>query len=248
MPGDGERPPGGGAAFEQWLEGWARLAAAQAAAAEALAADPEEAEADRLWRAVEAQFAQWRAAARAVGARAHGPEAAETLARFLDPGAWLLAGCDELDPTLTRLVAGPAPSDLGDFGRAALVAAPEWPALRRAAAGRRTVIARAWREVFARLSAEQTADPALAWPVAERRWRAEAEAALEALLRSDAFVAAQRRLVSAALALRAAETRLVEAFCEARALPTRREIDDLHRTVTDLRRELRALKRDLGRE
>jgi hypothetical protein len=246
--GDGGGDGGGGnAPFDRWFEGWARLAAAQAAAAEALAADPEEAEADRLWRAVEAQFAAWRETARAAAARAESPEAVETLARFLDPGSWLCAGCDGLDPALTRLIAGPSLTDTADFGRAALPASPEWAALRRAAAARRAVVARAWRAAFRDLAADQAADPALALPAAEARWRAAAETALEALVRSDAFLAAQRRVVTAAVALREAETRLVEAFCEARALPTRREIDDLHRTVAELRRELRALKRDQGR-
>jgi hypothetical protein len=76
------------------------------------------------------------------------------------------------------------------------------------------------------------------------RWEVIAGGALDALHADPAFLASLRDLVMAAVALREAEARLVEAFCTAHGLPTRREVDDLHRTVTALRRDLRALRRD----
>jgi hypothetical protein len=224
-----------------WFEGWERLAAAQRAAAEALAED--EADADALWRAAEQQFALWRAQARRAAAAAGSRAGFETLARFLDPGQWLFAGTEALDPALRRLIDGPPPGDLADFGRAALSATPEWRGLRRAAAAHRRLVAGAWRRVFDRVARETARDAALRPDALHAAWLAAAEAELAALQQGEPFAASQAALVSAAVALREREAALVEAFCEARALPTRREIDDLHRTVAELRRELRALRR-----
>jgi polyhydroxyalkanoate synthase subunit PhaE len=42
------------------------------------------------------------------------------------------------------------------------------------------------------------------------------------------------------------ERKMAEAWCEAAHVPTRTEVDELHRTVTELRRELRRLRRAVG--
>jgi poly[(R)-3-hydroxyalkanoate] polymerase subunit PhaE len=42
---------------------------------------------------------------------------------------------------------------------------------------------------------------------------------------------------------RLAEREIAEAFCEVHHIPTRTEVDELQRTVAELRRELRALKK-----
>jgi hypothetical protein len=233
------------ALLKAWIEGWERLAAAQRAAADALV--EEDAEGEALWRAAETQFALWRAQARAAAGAAESRAGFETLSRFLDPGQWLYAGPEALDPALKRLIDGPPPGDLGDFGRAGLSATPEWKALRRAASAHRRLVAGAWGRVVARAAATGRRRGALRPEALHAAWLLAAEAELDALHRSEAFAASQARLVSAAVALRAREAALVEAFCEARALPTRREIDDLTRAVAELRRELRALKRELGR-
>jgi len=61
--------------------------------------------------------------------------------------------------------------------------------------------------------------------------------------RSDGFLTAQRQLVEAWLALRARLRARIERFSDLLGIPTRREVDDLHETVAELRREIRALKR-----
>jgi hypothetical protein len=238
---------GATALLTAWLEGWGKLAAAQTAAAEALAGPGGEAEAEAAWAAVEAQFALWRSRARAAAAAADSALGAETLARYLDPGQWLFGGVEAPDPTLRRLIDGPAPGDLADFGRAALRDSQEWRALRRAAAAHRALVAAAWARCFERAARDAGRDPPLRLDALHARWLAAARAEIDALHGDAVFLRSQRDLVTAAVALREAEARLVEVFCESRALPTRREIDDLHRAVTELRRELRALKRELGR-
>lgn len=226
-----------------FLESLERLAEAQRRAAEALTEGDAPA-ADAAWAALEAGLDRWRETARQAAAGAESAPGADTLARFLDPGQWLFSGCDTLDPALRRLIAGPDPRELAEFGREGLPATREWRTLRRALAAHRALVAKAWAEAFAEVSAAAAADPPLDPIAAHRRWTDAAERALDALHRSDAFAASQARVVAAAVALREVETALVEAWCEARGLPTRREVDDLHRAVAELAREVRALRRE----
>ena len=72
------------------------------------------------------------------------------------------------------------------------------------------------------------------------------ETANEVLLetqRSDAFLTTQRDLLKASTDLRLAQQELAEFYSEMFGYPTRTELDDVHKTVTELRRELRAFKR-----
>jgi hypothetical protein len=61
--------------------------------------------------------------------------------------------------------------------------------------------------------------------------------------RSEAFVEAQRKMLRSASDHRLQEQEIAEAWCEAFHVPTRTEMDEMQRTVTDLRRQLRALQR-----
>jgi hypothetical protein len=227
-------------ALEAFLDSLEKLAAAQRAAAEALFDD--DAAADAAWSAAEAAAARWRAGAQGAAAAAESAPGADALARLLDPAQWLHGGCAALDPTLKALIDGPAPADLADFGRQSLSQTREWRALARARRAHRALVARAWSRAFEAFQRAAAATPETDLAALHRRWAQRAEAELSALHRSDAFAESQARLVTAAVALREAETALVERFCEARGLPTRREVDDLHREVAALRRELTALK------
>ena len=61
--------------------------------------------------------------------------------------------------------------------------------------------------------------------------------------RSEAFLQAQKALIKANAEYRLQEQDVAEVICETMHIPTRQEVDDLHKTVTDLRRELRSLKK-----
>ena len=51
-------------------------------------------------------------------------------------------------------------------------------------------------------------------------------------------------MIRATTELRMAQQELVEHFGKQYGFPTRTELDDVHRTVTELRRELRAMRRE----
>ena len=62
--------------------------------------------------------------------------------------------------------------------------------------------------------------------------------------RSAEFLEAQHKVTRSSTEYRLAEREIAEAFCEMHHIPTRTEMDEVQRVVTELRRELRALKRD----
>ena len=169
---------------------------------------------------------------------------AATLARYLDPGQWLFGAEDPSDPDLRRLIAAPEASPL--IG-GALAGSPEARALSQAIASHRALVGGAFQRMAQKVTRYAATDAPLTLQAAQARWIAAAHAELDALHASDAFLASQAKVVAAAVALRAAEAAAAAAWCVAHALPTRAEVDDLARTVAALRRELRALKRDLGK-
>ncbi len=62
--------------------------------------------------------------------------------------------------------------------------------------------------------------------------------------RSEQFLQTQAALIRATTDLRMAQHELVEHFGKQYGFPTRAELDDVHRTLTELRRELRAMQRE----
>ncbi|HET6185101.1 MAG TPA: poly(R)-hydroxyalkanoic acid synthase subunit PhaE [Acetobacteraceae bacterium] len=63
--------------------------------------------------------------------------------------------------------------------------------------------------------------------------------------RSDEFAAVQQRFVRAAMRQRQEVRKLTEGFARALDLPTRSELDEVHRRMHDMTRELHALRREL---
>lgn len=175
--------------------------------------------------------------------------AEETLKRMLDPTRFLFAGTDEINQAIQRLVEGPEFADIGTLERQVLKATREWMALREASAAYRTVTAAAWGRAFGTFSAEMAKDPGAMHqgfrPVLDR-WLVVANEELIRTQRTEEFLKAQRALLAAGVAYRLKERELVEVWCETHSIPTRTEVDDLHRTVHALRTQVRTLSRQLA--
>jgi hypothetical protein len=75
-------------------------------------------------------------------------------------------------------------------------------------------------------------------------WTETANRTLLETQRSEPFLQTQAAMIRATTELRMAQQELVEHFGKQYGFPTRTELDDVHRTVTELRRELRAMKRE----
>jgi polyhydroxyalkanoate synthase subunit PhaE len=74
-------------------------------------------------------------------------------------------------------------------------------------------------------------------------WLAVLNDELLGVMRDETYLAAQRRMVEAGLDFREALALLADEASEWLQLPSRNDFDDLARSVTELKRELRALKR-----
>lgn len=173
------------------------------------------------------------------------------LRRMLDPRSWMSGG-GEVDDALRRFAEGPQFADLWEVERKYARTLGLWTALRRRSLEHSAVLLEGWidagRRFGARLEALGAENKA---PDTPRRrldlWVETANAALLEMQHSERFLASQASLLSASTELRFAQRELAEHYGEGFGFPTRRELDDVHRIVTELRRELRALRREVGR-
>ena len=165
---------------------------------------------------------------------------------MLDPSRFMHAGLDEVGRAIGKLVEGPEFADIGSLEREGLETSREWLALRKATAAHQAVTTAAWSRAFAEFGQEMAGAPAMLMNeprAALDRWLAIANAELVRTQRTDEFLKTQRSLIRAGVDYRLKERELVEKWCEAHSMPTRTEVDELHRAVYELRRELRRLRK-----
>lgn len=175
------------------------------------------------------------------------PQVAAMLAKIVDPRGWLGA-TNEVDQTLQRMAEGPQLADLWNTERKFIAVFNAWTAMRRHSLEHNKVVLEAWMKAagaFAKLLNERAdkGEALESWRAVLALWVETANEVLLETQRSEAFLSTQRDLVKASSELRLAQQDLAEFYSEMFGYPTRTELDDVHRTVTELRRELRAFKR-----
>ena len=171
-----------------------------------------------------------------------------TLARMFEPQHWL-AGTDEMGQTLQRLAEGPRLADLWNDERRLMAISSAWLGMRRANLEHNAVMLDAWCRAGASFASRaderaRAGEPLQSWRDTVVLWTETANQVLLETQRGSAYLEAQQKLVRASTDLRLAQRAAAEHYGEIFGLPTRSEIDELHRTVTQLRRELRALQRE----
>jgi class III poly(R)-hydroxyalkanoic acid synthase PhaE subunit len=173
-------------------------------------------------------------------------DAFEKLKLMLNPATFLSSGIDELNQVFQRLADGPDFADIGVLEKKFMRTGQDWSNLCNANAEYQTVIATAWGQAFDRYLKEQAAEPqsdTVDLDEMMQRWLKVANESLIETQRSDEFLAAQRKLFKTNTQYKLKQREIIEAWCEAYTMPTRSEVDDLHRMVYELRRELRQLKK-----
>jgi hypothetical protein len=194
-----------------------------------------------LWRS---SIAAWTALASSPATGDSIPEA--TLRKLFDPLQWAQVGGGEFDRGLDRLIEGAGSTTRSAFNQKVAIAQQLWLARHRDIAAYRAVVQKAWRaafDQFARELAGADGDPIRTWRELADRWIRGANDALLQMQRTPEFLDAQRAMTRSAMDYRLQERAVAEALCDALHVPTRTEIDELQRTVCELRRELRALQR-----
>lgn len=187
---------------------------------------------------------QWAEQAKAAWSQGKGMDA-EAMQKLFDPAEWKRAG-SHFATGLEKLTEGPTYATLWDLDRKLLALQKLWS--EQAADTQRywEVVQRAWTDALARFT--KTLSDSKGEPITSGRalldlWLATANKALVEMHRSKEFLEAQRKVTRSSAEYRLAEREIAEAWCEAHHIPTRTEVDELQRTVAELRRELRALKR-----
>jgi hypothetical protein len=176
------------------------------------------------------------------------PLVSELMSKLFDPRVWFssLGGMDEV---LQRMAEGPRLADLWDTERKMLDVFNAWTALRRRSIEHNTVMLEAWMRAagsFAKTLNERVdrKETLGSWRELLALWVETANTALLETQRSEKYLESQREILKASTELRLAQQALAAFYSEVFGYPTRAELDDVHRTVTELRRELRALQRD----
>jgi len=176
------------------------------------------------------------------------PMTPETLRELFTPARWSGTGTGSFDAGLRQVLEGPKYALLFDLDRKLLVLKQLASQRDSDVAAFHAIMLKAWNTAFERFSAggpSTTQEPA-SWRAMVDRWLAIVNDTLIEVQRSDAFVEAQRKMLRSASDYRLQERKIAEAWCDVFHIPTRTEMDEVQRTVTDVRRQLRALQRASG--
>lgn len=209
------------------------------------------------FEAAQRAFAQsWEAATKLSAAAVAGIKAApdgadavgaEVLSKIFDPAGWLKA-LGAPDEALARLSDGPRLSDLGQVERKLAAVSAAWVAVRRRQLEHNGVLLEAWTRAAGEFSKvlgarAESGKPFGSWREALAEWVEIANVALLDIQRSDRFLRSQRETLRASTDLKLAQREVGEFYAEMLGAPTRAELDDVHKALTELRREVRALSR-----
>jgi hypothetical protein len=201
-----------------------------------------------LWSAATAMAATLAAAVPAPGDAAGGDTTvAATFRKMVDPHTWL-GGLGEMDQALARMAEGPRLADLWEVERRHARVLQAWMTVRRRGLEHNAVLLEAWQRAGGRFSEQLAARAGADGPAPDAKaalalWTEIANAELLETQRGDPFLQTQTAMIRASTELQLAQHELVEHFGKQYGFPTRTELDDLARSVTELRRDLRTLRR-----
>jgi len=167
---------------------------------------------------------------------------------FMDPKTWAQTAPDQVRSFLQAISGGPR---FADLATPQVEAAEVWREVldyQTAAADFAGVLQSAWTTALESFSSEYSIEELKDGDVQKAldAWLKAANAALLETQHSTDFMDAQRRLLRAGLEIQGRQKDIAEKWSAAYQMPTRTEIDDLTRIVHELRRNLRATKRELA--
>ncbi|MBV9392914.1 MAG: poly-beta-hydroxybutyrate polymerase subunit [Methylobacteriaceae bacterium] len=172
---------------------------------------------------------------------------ASFLPKIFDPQAWW-ASTPDFDASIARFQEAPQLADVGHIERKFAAVYSSMMALRQRSLEHQMLMTNAWTRAantfMTRVGSDAKAFTG-SWRDLMSRWIQIANDELIATQRSEEYLGSQRNLLKASTDLRLAQQELAGLYSDMFGMPARAEIDDVHKTVTNLRREVRALKRAL---
>jgi polyhydroxyalkanoate synthase subunit PhaE len=171
------------------------------------------------------------------------------LARLSEKPAGLGDG-NELSAAIERMAQGPRLADAWDIDRKMALAFGAWIEMRQRLASYNAVASAPWTEALKRFletmsATTTTGTSAPDWREAFAKWSEISNEELIRNQRTDGFLQAQKELLQAGVQLKSRQDDVAEAISAMFGLPTRRDFDDVTRQLTELRREVRMLARQL---
>ena len=157
---------------------------------------------------------------------------------------------NELSAAIERMAQGPRLADVWDIDRKMALAFGAWIEMRHRLASYNAVASapwtKAWKRFLETMSAAGTIEaPHQDWREAFAKWSEISNEELIRNQRTDGFLQAQKELLQAGLQLRSRQDDVAEAASAMFGLPTRKDFDDVTRQLTELRREVRTLSRQM---
>jgi class III poly(R)-hydroxyalkanoic acid synthase PhaE subunit len=172
----------------------------------------------------------------------------KTLEDISNPYSWITFSSTDFEEGVKRFSEGPLFSGVSDVDNRVAKAMDGWLDLGEKNHDYHEVLLKGWIKAYEKFLVqvkENTNEDNQ--ELSPRRlvelWSSIANEELMAMHRSDEFLQVQKGLIKASAEYRLQEQDIAEVICEALHIPTRQEIDDVHKTITELRRELRALKK-----
>lgn len=216
----------------------------------------------KSWQRCEEQYTHWMKAAENWVSASAGQQQAEekgaeqdyasqALTYLLNPTTFMRSGFEMMDSVFRKLVNGPEFADIGMLEKKMLKTSQDWQAYRDASHRFQEVISSAWLRAYQHFFDEffdRMQDENVSTEESLQRWLKIADEELVATLRSPEFLAAQKDLFATGTAYKLKYREFAEMWCEAHTIPTRSEVDDMHKLIYELRREVRVLKRKLDKQ
>ena len=174
------------------------------------------------------------------------PIVVEMLGKIFDPRVWF-AATDDMDEALQRMAEGPRLADLWNAERKFAAMFNAWVAMRRRSLEHNAVMLDAWIRAAGAFAQElnqraERGETLESWREVLALWVETANRVLLETQRSEAFLKTQREVLKASTDLRLAQQDITAFYSEMFGYPTRSELDDVYKSVTELRRDLRALQ------
>lgn len=126
-----------------------------------------------------------------------------------------------------------------------------WTNLQLATVEYNAMLAETWGEAFKKLMEDLVGMAERDEKITSVRdllllWTRGAEKIFVDTFQTEPYVRAQGKMLNAAMAYRLKERVIIEEFLKFYDLPTRTELDETHRRIYELRKEVKALRRELG--
>jgi len=189
----------------------------------------------------------WDPASAALGIRDNAA-AQNIFFQAFDPAAWMSQAPDQMRKILEQFTSLPQFADFKIPGMDQAELAEDYMAYSQAAQDFGKVMQDAWLRAFSDFK-DSYGD--IDWQTADmdeltKSWLKTADGELLRTQASRGFMDAQKAMIQASTQLKKRQSEMANKWAKEIGLPTQDDVDDLARIISDLRRELRAVKAELA--